>query len=92
MIELKKGDMFVDVNDWVGIVMEKTRTNAKNYNNYTIINMVEMYGFEQECGSKYLQEVVRVIGLEEFNAVKQKLGHAGSKSYYKGVINDIIRT
>lgn len=79
---LKKGQMFIDVAGWVGVVMEAERT--KKYNEYNIINCADMFGFYHEPGSKYANEVVALLTEDEFNETKAALGFSNEDTIYKG--------
>ena len=84
---LKKGQVFLrrgmeDQPYWPGIVMEAERT--KKYDEYNIINVGEIFGFEHECGSLYANEVIAVLTVQEFNMWVEKQGFKNDKIYFKG--------
>ncbi len=81
--KLQKGQMFLDSNlGWPGIVTSAERT--KNYGDYNIIECTEVFGFAQDMGSKYANEVTHLLTEEEFNQCKTQLGFGGVKNYFKG--------
>jgi hypothetical protein len=83
----KKGEMIVDIGGWVGVVMQNTRGK-----NPTILPMMEMFGFEHECGSKYVKEVVGRITEKEFRDQIQKLGFdRDTELYFTGKLVEPIR-
>ena len=77
--QYKKGEMIINTIGWAGIVMEATRGN-----NPEIIPMVEMFGFEHECGSIYTNEIARRINQHEFERVIKEQGHKVGDYYFKG--------
>lgn len=77
----KKGEMLLNGAGWPSVVMEGTRGN-----NPTIINMVEVFGFEHECGSCYTNEIVARLTKSEFEAHKAKMGFADAPLYFKGTL------
>lgn len=81
--QYKKGEMIVNTIGWAGIVMEATRGN-----NPTIIPMVEVFGFEHECGSIYTHEIARRINKNEFENFVIASGNKVGDYYFKGELLD----
>ena len=79
---LPKGQMFMDGANWPGIIVEAERT--KKYGENNIINMVEIYGFEHEMGSKYANEITHLLTEDEFELAKSYLGFDKTPNYFKG--------
>ena len=87
----KKGELIVNNVGWAGIVMEGTRGNDP-----TIINMVEMFGHEHECGSIYTDGridpdgvfVQGRIGKAEFERIITARGYKVNDYYFKGELLD----
>lgn len=77
-MQYKKGEMILNKAGWPGIVMESTRGNDPE-----IIPMVEIWGFEHECGSIYTNEVVCRLTLDEFENLREQNGYNGEQ-YFKG--------
>lgn len=78
--QYKKGEMIVNTIGWPAIVMEATRGNDPQ-----IIPMVEVFGFEHECGSIYTNEVAeRILSWEEFDIWRTKVGMQNEKLIFKG--------
>jgi len=82
----KKGEMLLNVMGWPCIVMEATRGN-----NPTIIQMVEVYGFEHECGSIYTNEIVARLTKAQFEDYKKKMGMENEEQYFKGELVEPIK-
>ena len=89
--QYKKGELIVNNLGWAGIVMEGTRGNDP-----TIINLVEMFGFEHEGGSIYTDDrigdiyVERRINKAEFEALITAQGHKVGDYYFKGELLEPI--
>ena len=83
--QYKKGEMLINAAGWPSIVMEATRGN-----NPTIIPIVEIYGFEHECGSCYTNEITSRLTREEFELAKRNLGHGDANQYFKGELIEPI--
>jgi len=83
--QYKKGEMLVNTIGWACIVMEATR----GYNP-TIIPMVEVFGFEHECGSIYTNEIARRITKEEFEEIIKANGNEVGDYYFKGKLIDPV--
>ena len=81
--QYKKGEILVNTIGWVCIVMEATRGN-----NPTIIPMVDVFGFEHECGSIYTNEIARRITKKEAEDIVKQNGQNLSETYYKGALID----
>ena len=77
--QYKKGEILVNTIGWVCIVMEATRGN-----NPTIIPMVEVFGFEHECGSIYTNEIARRITKKEAEEIVANNGQSFSDRFFKG--------
>lgn len=77
--QYKKGELILNVAGWPAIVMEATRGNDP-----TIIPMVEVFGFEHECGSIYTNEVVQRLNKVEFETYLKMTGMIAEKLYFKG--------
>lgn len=77
--QYKKGEMLVNTIGWACIVMEATRGNDPQ-----IVPMVEVFGFEHECGSIYTNEIARRINREEFESLKKASGHENEELIFKG--------
>lgn len=79
--QYKKGEMLVNTIGWPCIVMEATRGNDP-----TIINMVEVFGVEHECGSIYTNEIASRINKVEFEEMIAAQGYEIGKYYFKGTL------
>ena len=83
--QYKKGELILNNVGWAGIVMEATRGNDP-----TIINMVEMFGFEHECGSIYTDSrigdvyPVKRLTKAEFEKTIADAGFKVGDYYFKG--------
>lgn len=79
--QYKKGEMLVNTIGWPCIVLEATHGNDPQ-----IINMVEVFGFEHECGSIYTNEIARRLNKDEFEKMVVTQGHEVNKYYFKGTL------